>query len=98
MVKLNDLANVDLNLSHVLVGGLCGGIGALADRYYLTVYKPRKEEERKQDAEKLARMIAPYIAEEVKGKVPQSEAYAVTSELVQVLKEVKDVLKEYRAK
>jgi ubiquinone biosynthesis protein UbiJ len=92
MVKLDDIANIDLNLSHAVAAG----IGALVHHYYVTMYKPRKLEEKRQDAVEFARTIAPYIAEEVRGKVPQAEAYAATSELVQVLKEVKDVLKEYR--
>jgi ubiquinone biosynthesis protein UbiJ len=92
MVKVGELLNTDLNLGHVIAAG----IGAFIDHYYLTVYKPRKLEEKRKDAVELARTIAPYIAEEVKTKVPQQEAYAATSELVQVLKEVRDTLKEYR--
>ena len=91
MVKLGDIANIDLNLSHAVAAG----IGALVHHYYITTYKPRKLEERKRDAVEFARTIAPYIAEEVRGKMPGTEAYAATSELVQVLKEVKDALKEY---
>jgi ubiquinone biosynthesis protein UbiJ len=94
MVKLGDLANVDLNFSHLIAAG----VGALVHHYYITTYKPRRLEEKRQDALEFARTIAPYIAEEVKSKVPQAEAYATTDELVQVLKEVKDVLKEYGEK
>jgi hypothetical protein len=92
VVKIGDIANVDLNLSHVVAAG----IGALVHRYYISTYLPRKREEKRQDALEFAKAIAPCIAEEIKGKVPVAEAYATTSELVQVLKEVKDALKEYR--
>lgn len=92
MVKLGDIANIDLNISHAVAAG----IGALVHHYYISTYRPRKLEEKRQDALEFARMVAPCIAEEVKSKVPQTEAYAATSELIQVLKEVKDVLKEYR--
>jgi len=92
MVKLSDIANTDINLSHVAAAG----VGAFIYHYYITAYKPRKMEEKKQDAINFAKIAAPYIAEEVKSKdMPQSEAYATTDELLQVLKKVRDVLKKY---
>jgi hypothetical protein len=93
MVKIGDLTNIDLNLSHALAAG----VGALIHHYYITIYQPRKLAEKRQDALDFARAAAPYIAEEIKSKgLPQTEACATTNELVQVLKEVKEALKDYK--
>ena len=93
MVRLSE---IDLNTSHLVAAG----IGAATYHLY-TVYKSKETEkkavERRQEAENFGRAVAQYIVEDMRGRgVPQSEAYAVTNELIQLLREVKDELKQRR--
>jgi hypothetical protein len=90
---MGKLGDVDFNTSHVIVAIL----SALGGYYGGNYLSERRKAEKRQDALDFARIAAPYIAAEIRGKgIPQTEACTATEELVQVLKEVKDVLKEYR--
>jgi hypothetical protein len=101
MVKLSELANVEISPTQILLGII---VGAVADHYYLTKYRPRELEkkalERRQYALEFATTAAPIIAAEMEKvrKMPQAEGYYVTNkdELAQLIDEIMEAkMKKY---
>jgi hypothetical protein len=103
MVKLSELANVELSPTQILLGII---VGAVADHYYLSKYRPKELEkkaaERKQYALDFATTAAPIIAAEIKktgNMIQPEEDYVKKSELVQLVGEaVEAKLKQYMGK
>ena len=91
MVKLTD---IDLNSSHAVVAVLSALGGYFGGNKYMEMRRAQKKE----DAENFGRLTAQYLVAELKEKgLQETETYKATGELVQLLKEVRDELKQRRS-
>jgi len=89
------LSDIDLNSSHVVVAILSALGGYFGGNKYMEI----KMAEKKQDAENFGRTVAQYLVTEMKGRgVQETETYKATNELTELLKEVRDELKQRKGR
>jgi hypothetical protein len=90
MVKLNE---IDLNSSHAVVAVVSALAGYFGGNKYMEMRRVQKKEE----AENFGRTTAQYLMAEMRGKgIQETETLKATTELVQLLKEVRNELKQYK--